>query len=72
MTREDVIKKALAEGKDPHVATAAWEHGIPEESVTKGMRMAQKTANHWYCYRGSDLAINNFVSTKLEKENEQE
>lgn len=42
MTREEVITKALDEGRDPHLAAAAYFLGIPEEKVTPIQRQGQK------------------------------
>ncbi len=50
MTRKQVIKQALAEGKDPHTATAMWFHDVEELHVTRSMRMSQKTINFGYLY----------------------
>lgn len=45
-----VVKKALEEGRDPHLAKAVEMYNIPESQVTKEQRQNAKILNYMDLY----------------------
>jgi len=59
-SHEELIRRALEAGKDPHTAWAAYVFGKPEAEVTPAERQQAKAENFCLLYSGSFMGTINW------------